>query len=106
MINNNNVINLSQYMNIQQKHFDSKQQQQQQQQQQPHQPATSNLSHCNSRTKTSFLICDKPSFQMENDDNDNDNDNDDNDDDKQCHPPEASTGAPYSKNQLNWSQNS
>ena len=45
---------------------------------------------------------------MENDDNDNDNDNDndDNDDDKQCHPPEASTGAPYSKNQLNWSQNS
>ena len=43
---------------------------------------------------------------MENDDNDNDNDNDDNDDIKQCHPPEASTGAPYSKNQLNWSQNS
>ena len=43
---------------------------------------------------------------MENDDNDNDNDNDDNDDDKQCHPSEASTGAPYSKNQLNWSQNS
>ena len=43
---------------------------------------------------------------MENDDNDNDNDNDDNDDDKQCHPPEASTGAPHFKNQLNWSQNS
>ena len=44
------------------KHFDSKQQQQQQQQQEPHQPATSNLSHCNSQTKPSFLICDKPSF--------------------------------------------
>ena len=43
---------------------------------------------------------------MENDDNDNDNDNDDNDDDKQCHSPEASTGAPYSKNQLIWSRNS
>ena len=43
---------------------------------------------------------------MENDDNDNDNDNDDNDDDKQCHPLEASTGAPYSKNHLIWSGNS
>ena len=50
MISNNDIINLSRYMNIQQKHFDSKQQQQQQQQQQPHQPATSNLSHYNNQT--------------------------------------------------------